>query len=211
MDRLTTDKPSTNLMTALNLFYAKDGQAWVRGGGPEPDYKDCTLDDYIWATMCGVLDPGVPITRLPDEDIGELMADWLMDGHCCIPGLIAHLYTAGWAFAELRARLKKVEDILGDTYDLDHLRELMAAEREGRLLVLPCPIGTPVYVHEKVCSSGGSVTDCRYGQDCPRHNRPCPQRVVKRAFSLQMRGKLGKTFWLTKEDAESAIPPERRN
>lgn len=123
MDRLTTDNPSTNLMTALNLFYAKDGQAWVRGGGPEPDYKDCTLNDYIWATMKGVMDPGAPITRLPDEETAELMADWLMDGHCCISGLIAHLYTAGWAFAELRARLKDYEDTGGTPQDIVALRE----------------------------------------------------------------------------------------
>ena len=34
-------------------------------------------------------------------------------------------------------RLAAIEDILGDDYDLDRLRELVEAEREGRCVVLP--------------------------------------------------------------------------
>ena len=34
-------------------------------------------------------------------------------------------------------RLAAIEDILGDDYDLDRLRELVEADREGRCVVLP--------------------------------------------------------------------------
>lgn len=34
-------------------------------------------------------------------------------------------------------RLKAIEDILGDDYDLARLRELVEADREGRCVVLP--------------------------------------------------------------------------
>ena len=34
-------------------------------------------------------------------------------------------------------RLASIEDILGDEYDLDRLRELAQADREGRCVVLP--------------------------------------------------------------------------
>ena len=34
-------------------------------------------------------------------------------------------------------RLATIEDILGDEYDLDRLRELAEADREGRCVVLP--------------------------------------------------------------------------
>lgn len=44
-------------------------------------------------------------------------------------------------------RLKKIEDILGDGYDLDRLRELVEADRDGRCVVLPCNAGT-VLPHE---------------------------------------------------------------
>ena len=51
MKRLTTDAPKTNLESALNLFYAKDGEAWVLRGGSEPAYADVTLFDYIRSAM----------------------------------------------------------------------------------------------------------------------------------------------------------------
>ena len=42
-------------------------------------------------------------------------------------------------------RLKAIEDILGNEYDLDRLRELAQADREGRCVVLPCKLGNKVY------------------------------------------------------------------
>lgn len=121
MFRLTTDNPSDNLMTALNLFYAKDGQAWVRGGGPAPDYKDVTLNEFIRSCLDIHL-PDYEWENLPDEDLAELMADWLLDGHTCREGLMATLYTAGWAFAEIRARLKHYEDI---GLSPEHVKEML--------------------------------------------------------------------------------------
>ena len=35
-------------------------------------------------------------------------------------------------------RLTAIEDILGDGYDLDRLRDLVEADREGRAAILPC-------------------------------------------------------------------------
>ena len=35
-------------------------------------------------------------------------------------------------------RLAKIEDILGNEYDLDRLRELIKADREGRCTIFPC-------------------------------------------------------------------------
>lgn len=47
-------------------------------------------------------------------------------------------------------RLKKIEDILGDEYDLDELREMVQAKRKGRCIVLPCKKGDTVWriVHD---------------------------------------------------------------
>ena len=44
------------------------------------------------------------------------------------------------------ATIAAIEDILGDEYDLDRLRELAQADREGRCVVLPCKVGDPVYM-----------------------------------------------------------------
>lgn len=38
-----------------------------------------------------------------------------------------------------------IEDILGDNYDLDRLRELVEADREGRCVMLPCKVGDTVF------------------------------------------------------------------
>lgn len=43
-------------------------------------------------------------------------------------------------------RLKLVEDILGDDYDLDRLRKLVEEDRAGRCVVLPCEVGDSVWV-----------------------------------------------------------------
>ena len=42
---------------------------------------------------------------------------------------------------EIYWHLKEIEDILGDNYDLDRLRELVEADKEGRCVVLPCKEG----------------------------------------------------------------------
>lgn len=43
-------------------------------------------------------------------------------------------------------RLQEIENILGDDYDLDRLKELVEADREGRCFTLPCkPSNTTVY------------------------------------------------------------------
>ena len=39
-------------------------------------------------------------------------------------------------YSHIWKRLAEIEDILGDTYDLDRLRELVEADREGRCVVL---------------------------------------------------------------------------
>lgn len=39
---------------------------------------------------------------------------------------------------EVIDRLAAIEDILGASYDLDRLRELVEADRDGRCVVLPC-------------------------------------------------------------------------
>ena len=110
MERLTTDKPENNLQTVLNLFYAKDGQAWVRGGGPWPKYPDVTLNDNIRRAIKLLATCPQLFDELDDQKLSEAMADWYQDGAESHEGLIGMLYTAGWVCAELRARLKEYED-----------------------------------------------------------------------------------------------------
>lgn len=130
MKRLTTDTPKSNLHTALNLFYAKDGQAWVRGGGSAPEYEDATLNDYIRKAIKQVATCPPMFDELDDEKLAEVMADWCMDEIESHEGIIGMLYTAGWVCAELRARLKMYEDT-GLTPDqvAERLKSVYTAEQ----------------------------------------------------------------------------------
>lgn len=123
MDRLTTDNPKTNLQTLLNYAYAKDKAVHLAFGNEEDDIP---LDEYI---AHEARERGCPRTTT------EVMEGGCMECDCPIAILNAVAIQA----AELRGRLKMIEDILGDTYNLDHLRELMEADQEGRLVIMPPP------------------------------------------------------------------------
>lgn len=93
-------------------------------------------------------------------------------------------------------RLAAVEDILGFDYDLDHLRELVEADRDGRCVVLPKD-GMVYYIEE----AGGEKWIA---------NKPIQQITVKCGwgiasleFSLLDTGK-----WFTREAAETALKGE---
>ena len=49
-------------------------------------------------------------------------------------------------------RLKKIEDILGDNYDLARLREIVDADREGQCVVLPFPLHSVLLDVSDPCS-----------------------------------------------------------
>ena len=90
-------------------------------------------------------------------------------------------------------RLAAIEDILGDAYDLDRLRELAEADREGRCVVLPAPLGNTVYRIEYVeqCQGRYEIGICKHRFDILFYAMEC------RNF--------GKTVFLTREEAEAAL------
>lgn len=114
MDRLTTDNRETNLQTLLNYAYAKDRAVHLAYGNGEDNIP---LDEYIAHEASA---HGCPKTTT------EVMEGGCMECDCPIAILNAVAIQA----AELRARLMMIEDILGDTYNLDHLRELIEADKD---------------------------------------------------------------------------------
>lgn len=104
-------------------------------------------------------------------------------------------------------RLAEIEDIIGDDYDLDRLRELVEADRDGRCVVLPCHIGDPVFM------GTGLVKITGYEEDI------CDGFYIARDGILQVKaqnykgnhgtyGVIGKTAELTREAAEAALKGE---
>lgn len=107
-------------------------------------------------------------------------------------------YDGFYAFFEAVNRLGEIEDILGDDYDLDRLRELVEADKEGRCVVLPVRTGDNIYftflgkiIKKQVFSV---VTFCN------------SQRIYCDGTSYFFRpDDIGKIVFLTSEDAEEAL------
>lgn len=105
---------------------------------------------------------------------------------------------------EVCEHLAAIEDILGDDYDLDRLKELVQADREGRCVVLPCKVGESVWEVLDVCNFPG---DCHETQTC----KGCEYREIfkeKLAFSLYMisrNGKLEPPYYASEKEAEAAL------
>ena len=106
-------------------------------------------------------------------------------------------------------RLAAIEDILGDEYDLDRLRELAQADREGRCVVLPCkPSDVTVYqLRNKKHARGIGVS--------PRHIS-CATVWAGGHYALHHQGQddcLGrdfkKTWFLDKAEAQAALRREQ--
>ncbi len=208
MKRLTTNCPDNNLDAALNLFYIKDFETWVRGGGDGPDYQDIRLYDFI-RKAAKVLLPDLDLP-MDDDGVRYAMGDLLLDGFDEPTGLLALLYTAAWSYAELRGRLMQYEDtdmtpvevsmLVKDWNDLctivrecggiSRVKVLSEADKDGRLVVLPCKVGDTVY---------------------RIFNPPCRDPVISAHtlmsvdYIVRWIDKFGKTVFLTREEAEKAL------
>lgn len=133
MKRLTTDD-AQSILYGLNLIFVKDGEIWIRGGGPAPDYPDCTLVEYIGRIA---ETHHLDIVSRDAESLGDEMYDCLQYGVEEPEGVVAFLHAAAVQAAEMRGRLSDIEDILGGDYDLDKLRDLVDADRVKRCFALP--------------------------------------------------------------------------
>ena len=106
-------------------------------------------------------------------------------------------------------RLADIEDILGDEYDLDELKEVAQAKREGRCVVLPCkPSDVTIYqLRNKKHARGIGVS--------PRHIS-CATVWSGGHYALKHQGQddcldrdFKKTWFLDKAEAEAALRREQ--
>jgi hypothetical protein len=83
----------------------------------------------------------------------------------------------------------------------EEVQELAKAKADGRLVVLPCKVGTRVWVIGQdcdLCHDMYTEEPCLFG-DCEYKG------VFESIFSIGMTDKFGKTVFLTREEAEKAI------
>lgn len=106
MKRLTSDNVFEMSMTelALNQVFVENGWAWYRKA-PE---DECSVCDLIrGAAAKGLWQEDIELDpNLTDEELGGVMLDWLQFGVEEPEGVLAILYRALWAMAEVRERLK---------------------------------------------------------------------------------------------------------
>lgn len=113
-------------------------------------------------------------------------------------------------------RLGAIEEILGDGYDLDRLRELVEADREGRCVVLPCKIGDVIYQIVRHRNSGtveiiqyfvNAVETEECGVTVKAHRwKPTSSVFLSQKVPNWVKvSDFGKTVFLTREAAEAAL------
>ena len=106
MHRLTTDTPKDNFEMALNLFYVKDKEVWVRGYGKGgADISLLNLTREILSHQCPYVE-----SDISDDDLIMMMPEWLFDDVRSTEHVVGLLYQAAWVCAELREHLKQFED-----------------------------------------------------------------------------------------------------
>ena len=220
MKRLTTNCPDNNLDAALNLFYIKDFETWVRGGGDGPDYPDIRLYDFI-RKAAKILLPDLEFP-MDDDGVDYAMGELLLDGPDEPTGLLALLYTAAWSYAELRGRLMQYEDTglepamcanyktfeneaISKGVTFKRIVALMEADKDGRLVVLPCQSGEHVFAllddqtHVWECEVEHAVLDGWRKVFAIR-----PLGGSKDSYYAPF-GAFGQTVFLTREEAEKAL------
>ena len=223
MKRLTTNCPDNNLDAALNLFYVKDFETWVRGGGDGPDYPDIRLYDFI-RKAAKILLPDLDFP-MDDDGVDYAMGELLLDGPDEPTGLLALLYTAAWSYAELRGRLMQYEDTglepamcanyktfedeaISKGVTFKRIVALMEADRAGRLVVLPVrpvltqSIGSMLYIIEDGEIVEDSLCEALVGMGSNGEIN-----IFYTTLSDQIsfeQADIGKTVFLTREAAEKA-------
>lgn len=101
-----------------------------------------------------------------------------------------------------------------DFVNAERYHEIMQAEREGRLVILPCKVGDSYYLVERFCTEGGyydekkqvSLGTCEWcSEECDRENRVVECRFNSAIDILMKERFFGKTVFLTREAAEKAL------
>lgn len=102
------------------------------------------------------------------------------------------------------SRLQEIEDILGDTYDLDRLRELVEADKAGRCVLHPLKAEDEVYIAILGRVLPFEVTNAVWYGASPTYKA---MHGMHLCFAFKQ-DDIGKTVFLTREAAEAALAKE---
>ena len=106
-----------------------------------------------------------------------------------------------YGYSHIWKRLNQIEDILGDEYDLDELREMVQAKRDGRCVVLPCKIDDDVYINLFGRTLDATVISISELASTPTYKAMYGIRLCY----IFKADDVGRTVFLTREAAEEAL------
>lgn len=104
-------------------------------------------------------------------------------------------------------RLAEIENILGDDgddYDLDRLKELVQADREGWCVVLPCKVGDKVYCIQSYFNDAKMRSEKKVKCRVVDFVQSSPDLFECQGMIYKFEN-IGKTVFLTREEAEAAL------
>ena len=98
-----------------------------------------------------------------------------------------------------------VDDAFSDKPEFtEHIRELLRAEKDGRLVVLPCRVGDRIYRVVDDCTFPGDCGTKRMCKGCEYRNLFIEQTRF-RLYLLTDDGTLRRGYYRTREEAERAL------
>lgn len=104
--------------------------------------------------------------------------------------------------------LKKIEDILGDDYDLARLRQLVEADREGRCFIAKAKVGEYIFVP----NDDGEIVECRVqGVSLPVHGKNLILHLGGYPAVNLWADRENIDWWKTREAAEAVLEGRYQN
>ena len=108
-----------------------------------------------------------------------------------------------------------VDDAFSDKPEFtEHIRELLRAEQDGRLMVLPCKVRDSFFAVRKFCDEHGELEEPaeHCDSDCCGCNLPCNAELEIKEGKFNSihhivaeRESIGVSIFLTREEAEKAL------
>ena len=143
-------------------------------------------------------------------------------GHCSTDCSYKQIYDRLAEYEDIGLEPEKIvflKNVVDDAFSdkpefTEHIRELLRAEKDGRLLVLPCKVGDSYFAVRKFCDEHGELEEPveHWDSDCCGCNLPCNAELEVTEWKFKSirhiiaeRESIGVSIFLTRAEAEKAL------
>ena len=109
------------------------------------------------------------------------------------------------------ATLKTIESMYDGFGKPDHIRDLLQAEQDGRLVVLPCKVGDRVFHVRRVTQAEAKRMGAPTRHRGIVYYEDRPFAIKEKLCTKSDYAQIGKTVFLTREEAEAALKGGERD